>query len=24
MLDALEGYEHRATDKWLDRRAAEG
>ena len=24
LLDALEGYEHRATDKWLDRRAAEG
>jgi uncharacterized protein (TIGR00730 family) len=24
MLDALEGYEHRATDKWLDRQAAEG
>jgi uncharacterized protein (TIGR00730 family) len=24
MLDALEGYEHHATDKWLDRRAVEG
>jgi uncharacterized protein (TIGR00730 family) len=24
LLDALAGYEHRATDKWLDRRAAEG
>jgi uncharacterized protein (TIGR00730 family) len=24
LLDALAGYEHHATDKWLDRRAAEG
>ena len=24
LLDALESYEHRATDKWLDRRVAEG
>jgi uncharacterized protein (TIGR00730 family) len=23
LLDALEGYQHRAADKWLDRRAAE-
>src|ERR1700759_2863471 len=24
LLDALQSYEHRADDKWLDRRAAEG
>jgi hypothetical protein len=24
LLDQLESYRHEATDKWLDRRAAEG